>query len=235
MKHFAKRELGLLLSVAALVVLLNVPFGSYVLYPFALFSTWIHELCHGLAALAIGGEVERLQIFADTSGLALTRSPRGRLSTAVVASAGYLGTSAVGALLLAQRHRKSAGRLGVPLLGAAMLASALVWVRNPFGFAVVVLLGVALIALGRALKRETASWLFTFLAATICLNAIGSIRTLFGSELVVDGRRVGSSDAHTVAEALFLPAWFWASCWLVVAVLLSIVALDLGTGRSRAR
>ena len=37
--------------VVATVVLINVPYGEYVLYPFKLFATWIHESFHGLAAL----------------------------------------------------------------------------------------------------------------------------------------------------------------------------------------
>ena len=32
------------------------PWGPLILYPFTLFTTWVHEMGHGLTALAFGGE-----------------------------------------------------------------------------------------------------------------------------------------------------------------------------------
>ena len=47
----------LLRAILLIVVLLNAPVGQYILYPFMLFSTWIHELFHGLAAISVGGSI----------------------------------------------------------------------------------------------------------------------------------------------------------------------------------
>ena len=231
LKRLLDREGSLVLATVVLVVLLNVPYGNFVLYPFALFSTWVHELCHGLAAFAVGGSLERLQVFPDTSGLAKSRIPSNRLASAVVSSAGYLGTSVVGAVLLAVRHRSFAASFGVSAIGATMILTVLLWVRNPFGFVAVGAIGLALVVAGRRLEAETCGWLFTFLAATCCLNSITSVRDLFARETVVAGRPVGRSDAHAMADALFLPYWFWGSAWLVTAIALSVMAL--GAGRRR--
>lgn len=38
----------------------SVPFGEFVIYPFALLSTWAHELGHGVTALLWGGEIKYL-------------------------------------------------------------------------------------------------------------------------------------------------------------------------------
>ena len=51
------RDRRLLRAILFIVILLNVPVGDYLLYPFMLFSTWIHELFHGLAALSVGGSI----------------------------------------------------------------------------------------------------------------------------------------------------------------------------------
>lgn len=227
-------ERQLLLAIAVLVVLLNVPFGSYVLYPFALFATWAHELCHGLAALALGGGVERIQLFADTSGMAFTSRPPGRLVAASISSAGYLGCSVVGAGLLALRHQRWMARAGVIGPGLAMLLSAVLWVRNGFGLLAVLAIGLALLAAGIFFERAAAWWLATFLAATCCLNAVLSIRVLFSRQLVVAGKPVGVSDAQAVASALFLPYWFWAASWMAVAVVLTVLALGTGPRRQAA-
>ena len=41
------------LVVAGLVVTMlpALPFGSYLIYPFAILTTWFHEMGHGLTAL----------------------------------------------------------------------------------------------------------------------------------------------------------------------------------------
>ena len=233
MSRFAKREARLLLAAALLLVLMNVPYGRYVLYPFTIFSTWIHEMCHGIAAMALGGSIDRIRIFSDGSGLAYTLRPAGRVPTAIVASAGYVGTSIIGAGMLLARNRKNAGTIGLVALGGVMLLSAALWVRNPFGLGATAVLGAALIAAGARLGTEWAGRLYTFLAVTCCLNSITSIRVLFGANLVVGGKPAGSSDAHTVADALFLPAPLWATSWMLFAIVLVAAALYGSTPDSR--
>jgi hypothetical protein len=75
MKSLFAKERRLLSALAVLLILANVPYGRLLLYPFALFSTWVHEMCHGMAAMALGGDIEWLKIYPDTSGLAMTRRP----------------------------------------------------------------------------------------------------------------------------------------------------------------
>jgi len=206
-----------------LLVLLNVPYGNYVLYPFALFGTWVHELCHGLAALAVGGSVSQIEIFPDTSGLAWT-SPGGRLQRAVVASAGYTGTAVGGGLLLLFRRRALAGRLGLVLLGTVMTLSALVWVRNIFGTPAILAMGAALIVAGWKLPDELSGWLYTFLATVTSLDAVTSIQNLFGSTHLVNGSP-SSTDARTVGELLLIPWFAWASGWMVLAIVCAFLGL----------
>ncbi|MFT7625898.1 MAG: hypothetical protein ACI9WU_005089 [Myxococcota bacterium] len=225
MKEFWQKEHRLILAVLGLVALLNVPYGQFVLYPLMLFSTWIHELCHGLAALILGGSIDQLEIFADGTGLARTYRPVSRFATAWVASAGYVGTSVIGALMLWLRRKKGAGRFGLTFLGLAMVISAVLFVRNRFGLLSVLGIGVMLIGAGWYLQERFSGLIYTFVAATCCLNAFTSIKVLFSANLVVDGQPVGGSDAHTVAEALWLPHWFWASLWIALGLVLMFLVL----------
>ena len=43
-KELLDRDKRLLRAIFAIVILLNIPIGQYILYPFMLFSTWIHEV-----------------------------------------------------------------------------------------------------------------------------------------------------------------------------------------------
>jgi hypothetical protein len=229
MTDLLEKERRLLIAIVVLLVLANVPYGRMVLYPFALFSTWVHEMCHGMAALVLGGEIEWLKIYPDTSGLARTRRPDNALATAFVASAGYVGTAVVGALMLAARRIERVGQMGASAFGGLMLLSVLLWVRNPFGVFALAAIGGLLVAAGIKLKGETASGLYAFLAATCSLNAFTNIKDLLGAGTMrVGGEVVNHSDANTVADALLLPSWFWAGSWLVLAVVLTAIGLRVG-------
>ncbi len=231
MKTFFRDEARLLIALLVLVVLMNVPYGEYALYPFKLFSTWVHEMSHGIAALLLGGEFESLKVYSDGSGLAYTRRPDTRLATSFVASAGYVGTALMGMVLLLARRLPRVGRIGTSVLGVAMILSVGLFVRNLFGVGAICVIGAALLAVGWKAKDEIADLVFAFLAATCSLNAITSIRTLFSTNLVVNGESVGRSDATTVADALLLPSWFWAGAWMLLAVVVTAAGLRFPAGR----
>ena len=99
---FINRERYLFAAIFVLICLMNFSTGRYVLYPFKIFSTWVHEMCHGMAAILSGGYCAKLEIFPDGSGLATTASQH----RGFVASAGYAGTSVTGGLLLLFRRRR---------------------------------------------------------------------------------------------------------------------------------
>ena len=224
-----RSEKRLLTAVALIVVLLNVPYGHYVLYPFQIFSTWVHEMSHGMMAIALGGSIDWLKVFPDGSGLARTMSGGGRLGGAAVSSAGYLGTALIGAVLLSARRFQKVGRRGLLLIGSLLLLSTLLWIRNGFGFVAIPTIGGILLLAGLKLKEESAGFLFALLAATCSLDALTSIRVLFGGQnFVVGGETVAHTDASSVAEALFLPSWFWAGSWMTVSILFLFAGLWLG-------
>jgi len=49
LRELYDRDRRLLRAIIVIVIFLNVPELGYILYPFMLFSTWIHESFHGLA------------------------------------------------------------------------------------------------------------------------------------------------------------------------------------------
>jgi hypothetical protein len=65
-----------------------MPWGPQILYPFTLFTTWVHECSHATAAVLLGGRVASITIQPDTSGLTRSLMPASRLAQGIVASAG---------------------------------------------------------------------------------------------------------------------------------------------------
>ena len=71
------RSALLVAAVIAWIVPRFVPFGYYLMYPFTLLATWVHESGHGLGAMVTGGHFDRLMIFWDASGWAELRNGGG--------------------------------------------------------------------------------------------------------------------------------------------------------------
>jgi hypothetical protein len=211
-------------AAAASLVLSLVPSARFLLYPFRLFTTWIHECSHALATVLVGGSVTAVTIQADASGLTHSLVPEGRLARGFVASAGYLGAALCGCLLIAATRVDRRAHLLLGGVGAFMLVTLVLWIRNPFGAAVVAAWAVVLVLLARLGLGPAAQFLVGLLAIQVALNAVYDIRVLY----LVDGR----SDAVTMARLFLLPAWFWASIWMLAAVAMLAATLWLTrTGR----
>jgi len=217
-----RRDGRLILITVLIIVLMNVPYVQWALYPFTVFSTWIHELCHGLAAVMAGGSISKLEIFPDTSGLAYTVVNPNRRG--FVSSAGYQGTAVIGMLLLLVRRTKRGPRSGTMGVAIMMILSVILWVRNPFGVCFILLLGFLLALAAWRLPSGYMRNLYVCLAVTCSLNAITSARNLYGSNHVVNGQE-SSTDAHTMADLKGGSAAVWATVWLVLALLLTLAGI----------
>jgi hypothetical protein len=186
------------------------PWGPLLLYPFALFSTWVHECGHALMVVLTGGYVAAITIHPDTSGLTHSLMPPGRIARGLVASSGYLGASIMGCLLMAAARVEKRARPILWTIGAFMLFTVLFWMRNMFGALVVLAWGAALILLARKGSGRASRFVLSVLAIQVALNAVFSIPTLF----LVDG----PSDADTMARLFAVPAWLWAAAWMLASI-----------------
>jgi len=205
------------LVVALLVSLLlwNLPFGGFALYPFKLLATWLHELSHGLVMTLTGAGFDRMEVYRDTSGYAYSYGHPGSIGMAFVASAGYMGTAVVGAVLLVVGRTRRGARTALAVMGAVMLLSVALWVDNRFGIIAVLAGGACFVAAATFASETIGAFLLNFVAAQACINAVLDIRVLFRANLVVNGEVMQRSDAHNMAEATFGTHWMWAAIWLV--------------------
>jgi len=220
---FVKRDGRLLIITLLIIICINIPFLKWVVYPFTIFSTYIHEVCHGLAAVFIGGHVDKIMMYPDGSGLTYSSLPGGK-GRSFVASAGYQGTALIGCLLLILRRTKRGPRLGTLALASFMILSVALWIRNLFGIIALSLMA-AFLGLG-AWKLPSARIrdLYMSIAIMTALNAITSVQTLYGSNFVVNGQE-SSTDAHTMAEYAGGSRFLWATVWLSSAIFLTIFGL----------
>jgi hypothetical protein len=215
----------LALALLATLLLWNVPYGQYALYPFKLFATWLHESSHGLVMLITGAGFDHMAIFRDTSGLAYPNHGVTPAAQAAISSAGYVGTGFFGALFLALGRTPRGTRVILAAVAAAMLLTAALFVRNSFGVSVVCFGGGTLAILAWKSQEPAAAFTLNFLAAQSCINAVLDIRVLFGSSMIVNGQVQGRSDAHTMADTIGGPPALWATIWLVWSFVMFFLAL----------
>jgi len=201
-----------------------LPMGHELLYPLTLLATWVHEMGHGLTALALGGEFTQLEIFRDGAGLATCWAREG-WPEALVSLGGLLAPPLVGAAILGIVHGPRRARLLLGGLAVALVASVAVFVRSPTG---VVAMPAVAAALGWAAWRLDGDHRVVVAQTLGVVFALDTLTRMvsyvFMSEVEVDGE-VRHSDIQNVADNLGGHYVMWGVA--VTAVAVGLLALGL--------
>ena len=218
----------LLVATALSVLLWFIPFAEVLTYPFRIFVTFIHEGGHALAALLMGHSVQSLSVHSDASGLTITTGQRGLFSEMFIASAGYIGAMAFGALLLVLIRRATAARIVLLSSAAFIFALTMIfglikplfwfdtWSGIPFTLVAGTFIPLALVLIARFASARVATFFVSFLAVQSVLNALFDLKTvLFLSSPFV---QPVSTDAANMAQATGIPALLWATLWIVLGM-----------------
>lgn len=223
-------------SVALWMIAWYMPFVGYVVYPLQLFATFIHESSHALMTLITGNHVMSLTVSPDTSGMVWSQAPW--FSSMLISSAGYLGATLFGTLLLVWI------RLGYSSRAALYISSGLVAVMTvvfgliapfwnllanvTFGSVVFtvlsgILLSAGLFAIAKFAKPKWVSFALAFLAVQCLLNAFFSLKDLFFISAATDH----ATDAANMAAATGIPALIWVVVWITISVVMISLGLRL--------
>jgi hypothetical protein len=208
-----------ILAASGLTLFLYVmPFMSPLAYPFLLLSTLCHEMAHGFAAMLVGGHFHSFKMWADGSGVAQISGEFGAFSKAFVAAMGLVGPSMVAAIFFVGTKTVKTSRVILGLFGIVCLLALLLVVRNIFGMGfVAVLTGLCwYFALGRG--QSYAQAVLAFLAAQLALSVFSRSDYLF-TESAITEQGIMPSDVEKIAQALWLPYWFWGALCGVFSVL----------------
>ncbi|CAN5223484.1 M50 family metallopeptidase [soil metagenome] len=212
--------------------------ASYLVYPLQLFATFIHEGSHVLATVLTGNSVQSLTVSPDRSGVVWSET-RGWLSQLLISSAGYLGTTAFGTLLLVWMRynfssRKalyfSSGFVGLMTVVFGLLMP--IWnifsSKVTFGSVLFTVfsgavLTAGLFALARFAEMKWVNFGLAFLAVQCLLNAFFSLVDLFFITASTDAQ----SDAANMAAATGIPKMIWVFIWIGISIAMISVGLRL--------
>lgn len=232
--QFNRSDRRLLLTALAAVVvfiLWNIPQLDFLLYPFRLFVTYVHESGHGTAALLTGGRFAGFEIFPNGSGQAITAGG----SRLLILPAGYLGAALFGAILFYLNNRFHQSKIIAVILGIGLIIYSIL-----FGHIAILSLiigtvfGVALVTLGWKANDYVNGFVLNILAILTGLNAVLDVYQLIGNSGASLGD-VRNDAAAFSAEVFFLPAAFWALLWSLIALIMLGVAVYYGVIRPLRR
>ena len=240
----AKPQLYLLIvATIVTIVLWFIPFADYLVYPIRLFVTFIHEASHALVAVITGGSVQSLTIAADGSGVVYS-AHSGWFSGLLTSSAGYLGTTVFGVLMLllirkaVSPHRvlfASGAFVAVMTIVFGILSPIFNFLSLQVAFSSLVFTVVAglsltagLLALARFASFKLANFAVAFLAVQCLLNALSDLKTV----LLINAPLVGSdlsSDAGNMAAATGIPGFMWVFIWIGISLIMITLGLRVYT------
>ena len=217
-----KSFLVLVLSAFLTLVLPHVAYLSVLARPLLWLSTLAHELGHGITAELVGGEFLRFEMFSNGSGVATTRSSSA-WQRAAISAGGLVGPAITAMVLFAMARHERWARWGLGLLALGYSTALLLVVRNLFGMAFVGGLVVVLLALVRWASAAVARFALVFLAVNLSASVFTRGDYLF-TPVAKTSNGAMPSDVANMAQALWLPYWFWG----IVCGAVSLVALGIG-------
>ncbi len=216
-----KRYIALLLIFIGIGFLWNTPF----VYPLKIFVVFMHEVSHGLAAIATGGQIVEIQINPHQGGHALTQGG----SRFLTLTAGYLGSLLWGGLILLLAARTHFDKAISILIGIGMVAISIGYGESTFTYLFGIGFGVALVAIGFYLPEAINDWVLRIIGVTSCLYAILDIKSD-----VLDRSNL-RSDARMLSEVTGIPTEIWGILWILIAIGLTLWFLYLSGKTSTAQ
>jgi Peptidase M50B-like len=199
---------GFALFFTALWLLWDTPF----VYPLKIFVVLLHEVSHGIVAVATGGSIQRITLDPMQGGAC--ECPGG--NAFLTLSAGYLGSLLWGGLLLSvARSSRIKPQWVNTLIGAIVVGLTLLYVRNGFGFAFGIAFGLGMLLVSKKTGVTVNRTLLLTLGLTSALYAILDIKSD-----IIDRPEV-HSDAQMLSEITGVPTLVWGVIWISVALLFS--------------
>ena len=204
-----KRYFALFIIFVGIALLWN----TVLMYPLKLFVVFMHEVSHGLAAIATGGEIVKIEVNQYQGGMALTKGG----SRFWTLTAGYLGSLLWGGIILLLAARTHLDKGISVLIGIGMIVISIGFGSDIFTYIFGIGFGVVLILFGIFLPEVVNDWMLRIIGVTSCLYAILDIKSD-----VLDRSHL-QSDARMLSEEIgVFSTEVWGILWIFIAIVLTI-------------
>ena len=216
-KFFSRLDIRSIVIFIIIGALWNIPIVSHAIYPLKIFVVFMHELSHGLMAIATGGQIKEIVVVSQQGGHTITIGG----SEFWTLMAGYLGSLAWGGLILVLAARTHLDKLLSTLIGIGMVLVSIRYVRNPFGLMFGIAFGGLLVIVGLLLSEAVNDLILRVIGLTSCLYAILDIKSD-----VLDRSHL-RSDARMLSELTSISTLTWGILWILIAIIGTLFFLYL--------
>ena len=216
----------LVASAAATLLLYNLPwFGRALARPLILLATLAHEMGHGLTAVLLGGEFQRLEMWLNGAGVAeMDLDGFGRIREGLCIAGGLLGPPVAAAICFALGRTGYGARACLGGLAGLLLVAEILWVRNLFGLVFVGTVMLFCFLGASRLSLAHAQIAVVFVGVQLALSVFSHADYLF-TRGVVNPEGSFPSDVAQLERLLFLPYWFWGILCGGTALVVLLVGL----------
>ncbi len=202
--RFSRETLNWLLENLFLALTIFVLWHTDIIKPFKTLVVFLHETYHAIAALLTGGYVKNIAVTSYESGVTFVAGG----IPIVVYSAGYLGTAFTGALMIAAGRSKNLKQYFPFIIGALLLLSTILFVRNRYGFIFGLITGSVFIFL--FIKQFFFLKYITDFVGMMCV-----IYTIYDFLDFVDSK---TNDATLLSHIIKIPAFIIYSTWIIFSI-----------------
>jgi len=196
--------------VIVIAILWHVPYLNRIIYPFKLLTVGFHEMSHAVAGLLTCAHIHSIELDPDEGGA--TRMSGG--IPWITLPAGYLGSSFIGACLIACGFDTNASKIA-SLVMALFFLFTLWWARrNMLTWILIAGMSALIIVFWFVAGGVALRYLVLFIGVMSCLYVIWD---------VIDdtiARKVNASDASAFAHICgCCPSQVWGVLWLIIAII----------------
>jgi len=189
--------------------------NTLLIYPIKLFVVMLHEMSHGLMAIAFGGEIIEIQIDQKIGGYCVYSMKPSFWGSLLTTSAGYLGSLFWGSLILILAIKLKKDKYITLVIGLVLLILSYFVLQSGefFGTAMTLGSGIFMIIAFRYFGVFFHDLWLKFLGITSCAYVILDIK----SDLI-EKSNIGS-DADAISELIGLPSVLVGVIWMLIALL----------------
>lgn len=216
---------NLILAGIILFIISKLPFSSWIFYPFNLLATYLHESSHGIMAIITGGKLLEFTISSNTSGLAYTSGGIRFL----ISSAGYLGTTIWGALLLFSILNKASEKKILISLSLFLFIFTILFSGNFIAFLTGIGFSIFFYLLLKIKNTNITNIIIYIISIELCLQSFNDILNLiFLSKTNI------RTDAHSLSESFYgiIPPVLFAIIWAIISIYIYYLVFKISLKRN---
>jgi len=205
--------------IVVIGILWHVPYLNLIIYPFKLLTVGFHEMSHAFVGLLTCARIYSIELDPDEGGATRMRGGIAWLTL----PAGYLGSSFIGACLIACGFDTNASKIA-SIVMAAFFIITLWWARrNALTWFLILGMSALIVAFWFIAKAAALRFLVLFIGVMSCMYVLWD---------VIDdtiARKVNSSDAGQFAQVCgCFPSQVWGVIWLIIAFLYFAAGVIVG-------